>query len=204
VWDTRNETPGPHLITVEADAQGQVSEVSETNNERSETYSVQANQAGNGSFEDDDDDDDRPDRWSGSDTDAGTATWADGGSHGVKSVSLTGTGGSVATGGSPTWTSAPIDVTAGTLMDLQLSVLASGTSSPASAGLVYLGSVGNVLDRVTLLTAPLSTAGFTTLEQAVTIPAGVARVQVVLTGFAPTDLATAGTVTFDDVGLFAR
>jgi hypothetical protein len=39
---------------------------------------------------------------------------------------------------------------------------------------------------------------------AVTIPAGVAQVRIVLTGFAPTDLATAGSATFDDVGLFAR
>ena len=49
--------------------------------------------------------------------------------------------------------------------------------------------------------APLTTAGFTTLSQTVTIPAGVARVRVSLTGFAPTDVATRGTVTFDDVGL---
>jgi hypothetical protein len=38
----------------------------------------------------------------------------------------------------------------------------------------------------------------------VTIPAGVASVRVSLSGFAPTDVATAGTVTFDDVGLFEQ
>jgi hypothetical protein len=38
----------------------------------------------------------------------------------------------------------------------------------------------------------------------VTIPAGVSHARVVLTGFAPTDIATAGTVAFDDVGLFVR
>jgi CARDB/Cadherin-like domain len=204
VWNTRNEEPGPHVIEATADRNNQVNESNESNNSRTLVYTVQPNQAGNGSFEDDDAEDDRPDRWSDSDTDAGTATWADGGSDGLKSVSLTGTGGSVATGGSPTWTSAPIEVTAGTLIDLQASVRASGASSAATAGLVYLGPLGNVVDRVTLLTAPLSTAGFTTLEQAVTIPAGVASVQIVLSGFAATDLATAGTVTFDDVGLFAR
>jgi hypothetical protein len=36
----------------------------------------------------------------------------------------------------------------------------------------------------------------------VTIPAGVANVRVVLKGFAATDTATQGTVTFDEVGLF--
>jgi hypothetical protein len=46
--------------------------------------------------------------------------------------------------------------------------------------------------------------GFTTLEQAVTLPIGVAQVRVVLTGFAATDTATNGTVTFDDVGLFGQ
>ena len=55
-----------------------------------------------------------------------------------------------------------------------------------------------------LVTAPFQTVGFQTLEQAVTIPAGVAQVRVVLNGFAPTDVAASGTVTFDDVGLFAR
>jgi CARDB len=204
VWNTRNEEPGPHVIEATADRNNQVNESNESNNSRTLVYTVQPNQAGNGSFEDDDAEDDRPDRWSDSDTDAGTATWSDGGSDGLKSVSLTGTGGSVATGGSPTWTSAPIEVTAGALMDLQASVRASGASSAATAGLIYLGQLGTVVDRVTLLTAPLSTAGFTTLEQAVTIPAGVASVRIVLSGFAATDLATAGTVTFDDVGLFAR
>jgi hypothetical protein len=38
----------------------------------------------------------------------------------------------------------------------------------------------------------------------VTVPAGVAKVRVVLAGFSPLDPATRGTVTFDAVGLFAR
>jgi hypothetical protein len=42
------------------------------------------------------------------------------------------------------------------------------------------------------------------LEGTVTIPAGVAQVRVVLSAFAPTDLRTAGTVTFDEIGLFAE
>jgi len=37
----------------------------------------------------------------------------------------------------------------------------------------------------------------------VTIPPLVTQVRVVLTGFAPTDLATRGTVTFDDIGVYA-
>ena len=60
------------------------------------------------------------------------------------------------------------------------------------------------MQTLRLITAPATTVGFQTLEQALTIPAGVAQVRVVLNGFAPTDVATSGTVTFDDVGLFAR
>lgn len=37
-----------------------------------------------------------------------------------------------------------------------------------------------------------------------TIPAGVTQVRVVLTGFSAADTATAGTVTFDDIGLYAE
>jgi len=61
-----------------------------------------------------------------------------------------------------------------------------------------------VLDTVTVLTAPVGASGFQTLESAITVPAGAAQARIVLRGFSPTDLATRGAVTFDDVGLFAR
>jgi hypothetical protein len=82
-------------------------------------------------------------------------------------------------------------------------VKADGLSSAPSLGLVYLGAAGQVLDTVKVLTASLQTDGFKTLEQSVTIPPLVTEVRVVLTGFAPTDLSTRGTVTFDDVGVFS-
>lgn len=80
--------------------------------------------------------------------------------------------------------------------------MSADTSSAATAGLVYLGVAGQVLNTITLVTAPVTTAGFNKLEQVITIPQGVAQVRVKLVGFAPTDTATAGTVTFDEVGLF--
>ena len=95
-------------------------------------------------------------------------------------------------------------MTPGETLDLVTSVQASGMSSPATVGLAYLGAAGQVLNRVTLLTGPLASVGFRTLEQAVTIPPGVAQVRVVLTAFGPTDGLTRGTVTFDDVGLYSR
>jgi hypothetical protein len=81
-------------------------------------------------------------------------------------------------------------------------VKAAGLSSAPSLSLVYLGAAGQVLDTVKVLSAPLQTDGFKALEQSVTIPPLVTQVRVVLTGFAPTDLATGGTATFDDVGVY--
>jgi hypothetical protein len=48
------------------------------------------------------------------------------------------------------------------------------------------------------------TDGFAALEKTLTVPDGVTQIRVVLTGFAPTDLRTAGTVTFDNVTLYAQ
>lgn len=58
------------------------------------------------------------------------------------------------------------------------------------------------IGTATVITAPLAINGFATLESGVAVPVGVAEVRVVLAGFSPLDLHTAGTVTFDDVGLF--
>jgi len=201
-WDTKQVANGPHQITATADRAGQVAESSETNNSRTVTRTVQGNHVSNGSFENGSGS--SPDGWTGSSTGAGSSSWSEGGSDGAKSASATGNGGNAAVLGSPTWTSSPIPVTPGTLMDLEVSVLATGSSSPASAGLVYLGPLGDVIGNATLVTVPLGTEAFTAFEQSVTIPAGVAQLRVVLRGFAPTDLATGGTVKFDDVGLYVR
>jgi serine protease AprX len=204
VWNTRHVANGDHQVAVTADRDGQVAESEEGNNTRAVTVTIRGNQVQNPSFEEDADGDGAPDAWSGQSTGAGSASTAEGGSDGTTSVSTAGNGGNSALYGSPSWTSDPIAVTPGQVLDLDVSMLAGGMSSPASGGLVYLGPLGNVVGAVTLVTSPLVTAGFTTLEQSVTIPAGVAQVRVALTGFAPADLATAGTVTFDDVGLFVR
>ena len=90
------------------------------------------------------------------------------------------------------------------MLDLVVSVNASGS--------VVAGERGRRLPRLArqgaqhgnVLTAPLTTSGFQTLRARVTVPVNVAKVQVVLRGFSPTDLARKGTVTFDDVGLFAQ
>jgi hypothetical protein len=170
----------------------------DSNNVGRLTFSVQGNRVSNPSFEQPSSARTGPANWSGSNTSARSTSWSDG------SASISGTGGNALVSGSPAWTSDPIAVTAGETLDFVVSVRASGLSSAASGGLVYLGPLGQVLETARLVTAPLTTVGFQTLEQSVTIPAGVAQIRVVLSGFSPTDVATSGTVTFDDVGLFAR
>ncbi|HEV8681707.1 MAG TPA: CARDB domain-containing protein [Actinomycetota bacterium] len=201
-WDTR-DVKGQHQIKVTADRTNQVSERVEANNSATLTVEVQGNKVKNGQFEQANESGTGPANWEGSDTDAGTTSWNNAGSDGSQAASIQGTGGSAAASGSPTWTSDPVSVTAGEALDLVVSVKSTGASSAATAGLIYLGAAGQVLEQVKLITAPLTTEGFATFENRVTLPPGVVEVRVVLTGFAPTDLATAGTVTFDDVGLYS-
>ena len=202
-WDTRGLN-GTHTIRVTADKTSMITETNEGNNVGIFTATVQGNKVKNGSFEQANSPGNAPEGWSGSSTGAGDATWSDGGSDGNKSVSASGNGGNAAASGSPSWTSDPIAVTAGEVLTLRVSVQSVSASSAATAGLAYLGAAGNLLSTVNLITAPLTTTGFTKLEQAVTIPAGVAQVRVQLVGFAPTDLRTSGTVRFDEVGLYGN
>jgi len=199
-WSTRHQR-GDHVVRATADIANVVTESNESDNWREISIHVRGNQLENGSFESGSS---SPDNWDGSSTGAGNSSWSNGGSDGSKSASATGNGGNAAIHGSPTWTSDAVAVAPGETLELVSDVRSTGLSSAPTAGLVYLDSIGQVLGTVRLLTAPLQTQGFTTLEQAATVPPGVAQVRVVLTGFAPTDVATAGTVTFDDVGLFAQ
>lgn len=182
---------------------GAIGESNETNNVGELTVRVQGNKVEDGSFEQPNDTGTGPAAWTGSDTSAGRTSWSDGGTDGSQGATITGTGGSVLLGGSPSWTSAAIDVAPGETLDLVASVRTNGASSAPAIGLAYLGAAGQVLDTVRLATAPLTTVGFATLEGTVTIPTGVSKVRVILLGFAPTDTHTSGTVVFDDIGLYA-
>ena len=189
---------GEHAVRATADKPGAVAELDESNNVGQLTFSIKGNKVSNPSFEQPSSGGSGPANWSGSSTSAGSTSWSG------SSVSISGTGGNALLGGSPTWTSDPVPVVAGEALDFVISMRASALSSAPSAGLVYVGALGETLDTVKLMTAPLTTVGTQTLERSVTIPAGVAHVRVVLTAFAPTDRATSGTVIFDDVGLFER
>jgi len=203
-WNTQG-LKGEHTIRVTADLLDALDESDDTNNAGVLTVQVKGNKVTNGSFEQASTDGSGPAAWTASDTGAGDASWSSGGgTDGSQGAAISGTGGSVALAGAPTWTSAPIAVVPGEVLDLVASVRTNGTSSAPAVGLAYLGSAGQVLDTVRMLTGPLSTDGFRTLETSVTIPAGVAEIRVVLIGFAPTDTSTSGKVIFDDVGLYAH
>jgi hypothetical protein len=203
-WNTRHQ-PGAHIILATADWNNAVAESDDSNNARQITVNVRPNKAKNGSFEDDDDHDNKPDHWQDDHGNrAGNNSWSNDGSDGQHSASTTGNGGNAALLGSPTWTSDSIAVTPGETLELAADVRTVGLSSASTAGLIYLGPTGQVVETVRLITAPLNSQAFTTLVQTTTVPLGVASTRIVLTGFAPTDVATAGTVTFDDVGLFAQ
>jgi immune inhibitor A len=202
-WDTRG-VRGEHSIRTTADKPSAVAEEIEANNAAHRLFTIQGNRVSNGDFEQQSTSGGPPEGWSGQSTSAGSASSSsNGGTHGSRCAQMKGNGGNAAASGSPTWTSAPFTVKAGEVYDVTAAVKADGLSSAPSLGLVYLGAAGQVVDTVKVLTAPLQTDGFRTLEQSVTIPPLVTEVRVVLTGFAPTDLSTRGTVTFDDVGVFS-
>jgi CARDB protein len=202
LWDTRS-TNGTRTIRVTADQAGAVDEWSEANNVSQLTVTVQGNKVTNGDFEQQSTSGE-PAAWSGQSTGAGTASsTSTGGTDGSNAAQMQGNGGNAAASGSPTWTSAPVSVQAGEVYDVTAAVKANGLSSAPSLSLLYLGAAGQVLNTVKVLSSPLQTDGFKALEKSVTIPPLVTQVRVVLTGFAPTDLTTRGTVTFDDVGVFA-
>ncbi|MGH2455433.1 MAG: CARDB domain-containing protein [Candidatus Limnocylindria bacterium] len=203
-WDTRGLN-GEHLLGAVADAADAVDETAEGNNAATLEVSVRGNKVTNGDFEQAAAEGSEPDAWTGSSSGAGSTAWSEtGGTQGSRAVTITGTGRSVALAGMPSWTSAPIAVTAGQDLTLRASMSGSGLSSAPAAGLAYLGPAGELLSTVRLLEMPLATDGFVSLEQAVSLPPGVSAVRVVLFGFSPGDLHTAGTVTFDDIGLYAE
>ncbi len=200
-WDTRGLN-GDHVLVATADRLGSVAEVREDNNVARRTVTVRGNKVTNGSFETPSSGGTGPAAWTPSSSGAGTTAWSSGGTDGGRAATITGNGGNVALAGMPTWTSDPIAVTGGQVLTLRASVLAANTSSAPAIGLAYLGAAGQVLDTVRLIEVPKLVSGSRVLETDLTVPAGVAQVRVVLSGFAASDLATKGSVTFDEVGLY--
>jgi hypothetical protein len=204
-WDTRGVN-GQRVITATADSAGAVAESDEANNVGRLTLDIRGNKVRNGSFEQANSEGNGPADWQGSSSGAGTTSYDQGSgsaSDGSDAVSITGTGGNAALAGIPTWTSAPIAVSAGELLELSVDVKSVGLSSAPQVSVAYLGATGQLLNTVKVLTAPLTTNGtFQTLSQTLVVPANVTSLRIVLGGFSATDTRTRGTVSFDNVGLF--
>jgi hypothetical protein len=199
-WPTAG-VKGEHAIGVAADSGAAVAESEETNNLATLAITVKGNRVTNGSFEQANSAGSGPEAWQGSSTGAGSTSWSEGGSDGDRSASINGTTGSALLHGVPTWTSAPVTVTPGEVLTLSVDAQSVGLSSSPTVSLAYLGATGQVLETIGMLSVPRITDGFATLEQVLTVPAGVAAVRIVLAGFSATDVRTSGTVTFDDVRL---
>ncbi len=198
-WDTRN-VKGDRVITAAADPGNTVDESDESNNQAQRTVTIKGNKVSNGSFEQSSSGT-SPDGWSGS-TGTGYDASGTGATDGSHAANASGSGGA-ATLLNPAWTSAPIDVTAGQTYNLAMSVATSGVSSAPSLQVTYLDAVGNVLSKVTGITT--SVTGNSAAQQVlgqITVPAGVTKLRLTLTGFSPTDLNTRGTVWFDDVWMW--
>ena len=172
------------------------------------TVNVKGNRVTNGDFEQPNDEGTEPAGWQGSSTGAGTTSWneepSSDGTATNRSATITGTGRSVLLNGVPTWTSDAIAVAPGEVLSLLVDVRTEGMSSAPTVGLAYLGATGEVLQTVNVLAAPLKSNGFPTLESTFSVPLDVSAVRIVLAGFSPTDTRTRGTVTFDNVGLYAE
>ena len=191
---------GDHVLGATADSAAVVAELAEGNNAATLAVSVKGNRVTNGSFEQPNSSGSGPEAWQGSSTGAGTTSWSQD-PEGDRSASIAGTRKSALLLGVPTWTSAPIPVTAGESLTLSVDVASVGLSSAPGVGLAYIGSAGQVLSVVNLISVPTATNGFTTLSQPLTVPANVAQLRIVLTGFSATDLRTSGIVTFDNIRL---
>lgn len=198
IWNTR-KVKGDRQITATVDPLNAIAESNEKNNSLTKTVTVRGNQVTNGSFEEQSSTSSTaPAGWSGSN---GTSydTSGNNASDGTRSASATGNG-SAASLSNPTWTSAPIEVEAGKTYDLAMTVKAQGLSSAPGLQVNYLDATGKVLSTATGLTTTLTgNVAATEVLGKVTVPAGVTKIQLVLVGFSLTDMATSGTVWFDDI-----
>lgn len=196
VWS--NPAQGDHSIVVSADPDGLIAERDETNNTAKRLITIKGNKVSNGSFEQQSSG--SPTGWTGS----GGTSYDTSGSNAVDGKAAVAVLADVVTGESGEWVSGIIEVTAGTVYDLAMTVTAVNAPTAApSLQVSLLGPTGTVTGALTALAAPAGgTAGATQLLGQITIPPGVSQIRLVLSGFAPTDLRPAGTVYFDDIWLW--
>lgn len=197
-WSTRGMN-GDHVIVAIVDPANTVAESNESNNRAQRTITIRGNKVTNGSFEQSSGS--APSAWTGS---AGTGYSTDGAnsSNGTKAVSATGNG-SPANVFNPSWTSEAISVNVGQTYNLAMTVKTEGISSSPGLQVTYLNALGQVVSTATGITTNIvGTTGFQEVLGQVTVPQGVTQVRLKVVGFGLADLATRGTVYFDDVTMW--
>ena len=191
-------TNGDHSIVVTADPDNLIIEKDETNNTAKRLITITGNKVSNGSFEQSSGT--SPTGW----TPSGGTTYSTSSSYAVDGKAAVSVLADAVTGQSGEWVSGIIEVTAGTVYDLAMTVTAvSAPTAAPSLRVSLLGPTGTVTSAITALAAPAGgTTAATQLIGQVTIPAGVSQIRLVLAGFAPADLRPTGTVWFDDLWLW--
>ena len=190
-------TKGDHSIVVTADPDNLIVEKDETNNTAKRLITIKGNTVTNGSFEQSSGT--APTGWTAS----GGTSYSTSSSYAVDGKAAVAVLADAVTGQSGEWVSGIIEVTAGTVYDLAMTVtpVNAPTAAP-SLRVSLLGPTGTVTSAITALAAPAGGTTATQLIGQVTIPTGVSQIRLVLAGFAPADLRPAGTVWFDDIWLW--
>ena len=133
-----------------ADKLDDADELDETNNLGLLSFTIKGNKVSNPSFTQPNTAGTGPASWSGTNTPAGSTSWSSG------SASITGSGGSVLASGSPSWTKATRSRSPPARRSTSSSAFArAGSRRRPATGLVYLGALGQVVQTVRLVTAPL-------------------------------------------------
>jgi hypothetical protein len=84
-----------------------------------------------------------------------------------------------------------------------MTVAGTTLSSAPSLNVLLVDATGKVLSTVAgISTTLITTAGTQEVLGEITVPTGITQVRIQLTGFAPTDTKTTGTVWFDDIWLW--
>ncbi|MFW5474029.1 CARDB domain-containing protein [Knoellia sp. CPCC 206450] len=201
VWDTKG-VQGDRALRAVVDPANAVKESNEADNSLSRTVTIRGNRVVNGSYEASTSGT-SPDAW----TSSGSTTYDGTGAHatdGQKAVGLTGG----LTGGS--WSSAPVDVAAGSTYSLAMS--ATGGAPAVSA--TFLDGAGKVVSKIASVdlvvskidesvskidesVSKISGGAVSKISGSLSVPAGASR--VVLTTKAPATLPAGSTLWLDDV-----
>lgn len=200
VWDTKG-VQGDRVLRAVVDPGNTVKESDEGDNSLSRTVTIRGNRVVNGSYEASATGT-APDSW----TSSGSTAYDTSGAHATDGGAAVGLTGGL-TGGS--WSSAPVDVVAGSTHSLAMSAVGGAPAVSAT----FLDSTGKVVSKIASVDVVVSKidesvskidesvskigGAVSKISGSLTVPAGASR--VVLTTTAPATLPAGSTLWLDDV-----